>query len=299
MRTRHPIERATETNGTAEPEDGGRRDSRNGSELTAAGHGALFEPRRTRDGAGVVNNVSNDDDDVADVGAGRTTALALATNSIVAGRRRPSRSGSRSSSLSVNAVTGTGTTITAADAAADAVANATREGNGHGPLDVEGKNGEGEPRVSFPWCVMGCFGSQSSKASQDDSKNQKRRSDAITRQLQKDKQVYRATHRLLLLGESYQTFLSSHLRKISSVNLTASSSTFDIFQAIDKHSPSINPALYKFISLYNLIRRKEIERAFKYREGKKENSVIDIASTFRVESKALFILTVTQRDFFF
>ncbi|XP_011503968.1 PREDICTED: guanine nucleotide-binding protein G(s) subunit alpha-like [Ceratosolen solmsi marchali] len=47
---------------------------------------------------------------------------------------------------------------------------------------------------------MGCFGSQSSKASQDDSKNQKRRSDAITRQLQKDKQVYRATHRLLLLG---------------------------------------------------------------------------------------------------
>ncbi|XP_003694639.1 guanine nucleotide-binding protein G(s) subunit alpha-like [Apis florea] len=47
---------------------------------------------------------------------------------------------------------------------------------------------------------MGCFGSQSSKASQDDSKNQKRRSDAITRQLQKDKQLYRATHRLLLLG---------------------------------------------------------------------------------------------------
>lgn len=234
MRTGHPIERATETNGTAEPEDGGRRDSRNGSELTAAGHGALFEPRRTRDGAGVVNNVSNDDDDVADVGAGRTAALALATNSI-AGRRRPSRSGSRSSSLSVNAVTGTGTTITAADAATDAVANATREGNGHGPLDVEGKNGEGEPRVSFPWCVMGCFGSQSSKASQDDSKNQKRRSDAITRQLQKDKQVYRATHRLLLLGESYQRFFP-YLRKIPSVNLTTSSSTFDILQVIGKRS---------------------------------------------------------------
>ncbi|KAJ8669775.1 hypothetical protein QAD02_001034 [Eretmocerus hayati] len=47
---------------------------------------------------------------------------------------------------------------------------------------------------------MGCFGSQSSKSGQDDSKNQKRRSDAITRQLQKDKQLYRATHRLLLLG---------------------------------------------------------------------------------------------------
>lgn len=40
---------------------------------------------------------------------------------------------------------------------------------------------------------MGCFGSASSKqtdsSSSDDSKSQKRRSDAITRQLQKDKQV--------------------------------------------------------------------------------------------------------------
>lgn len=50
-------------------------------------------------------------------------------------------------------------------------------------------------------CAMGCFGSQGSKGqTSDDSKSQKRRSDAITRQLQKDKQVYRATHRLLLLG---------------------------------------------------------------------------------------------------
>lgn len=98
---------------------------------------------------------------------------------------------SRSSSLSSFTVT-IATTI---------IATTTREVNGPGPLDVEGKNGEGESRVSFPWCVMGCFGSQSSKASQDDSKNQKRRSDAITRQLQKDKQVYRATHRLLLLGK--------------------------------------------------------------------------------------------------
>ena len=40
---------------------------------------------------------------------------------------------------------------------------------------------------------MGCFGSASSKQadsnSTDDSKSQKRRSDAITKQLQKDKQV--------------------------------------------------------------------------------------------------------------
>lgn len=45
-----------------------------------------------------------------------------------------------------------------------------------------------------PWSAMGCFGSASSKQadsnSSDDSKSQKRRSDAITKQLQKDKQVY-------------------------------------------------------------------------------------------------------------
>lgn len=52
---------------------------------------------------------------------------------------------------------------------------------------------------------MGCFGSAGSKQTEagsgsEDTKTQKRRSDAITKQLQKDKQVYRATHRLLLLG---------------------------------------------------------------------------------------------------
>lgn len=192
---RRTVERErAETNGTAEPaDDDGRRDPRNGSERSA----------RTRgDGGGCcgdggVNNVDDDDDTAA--GAGRTVAPAAASNSIASSRRRPSRAGpSRSPSL-------------ASDDAATAT-NTTREGDADdrpGPLDVEGnKNGEGEPRVSFPWCVMGCFGSQSSKAGQDDSKNQKRRSDAITRQLQKDKQIYRATHRLLLLGESQLTIIS-------------------------------------------------------------------------------------------
>ncbi|KAF9794804.1 hypothetical protein SFRURICE_017494, partial [Spodoptera frugiperda] len=50
------------------------------------------------------------------------------------------------------------------------------------------------------WSAMGCFGSPGGKSSEDDAKKQKRRSDAITKQLQKDKQLYRATHRLLLLG---------------------------------------------------------------------------------------------------
>lgn len=39
------------------------------------------------------------------------------------------------------------------------------------------------------WSAMGCFGSPGGKSSEDDAKTQKRRSDAITKQLQKDKQV--------------------------------------------------------------------------------------------------------------
>lgn len=86
----------------------------------------------------------------------------------------------------------------------------------------EGGGGGGATATCWwaPWVAMGCFGSAGSKQStdgagagasgsgggaaaaggSDDTKSQKRRSDAITKQLQKDKQVYRATHRLLLLG---------------------------------------------------------------------------------------------------
>ncbi|XP_043214049.1 guanine nucleotide-binding protein G(s) subunit alpha-like isoform X1 [Amphibalanus amphitrite] len=47
---------------------------------------------------------------------------------------------------------------------------------------------------------MGCFGSAASKQDADESKKQKEKNKKINQQIQKDKQVYRATHRLLLLG---------------------------------------------------------------------------------------------------
>lgn len=49
---------------------------------------------------------------------------------------------------------------------------------------------------------MGCFGSAAAKTDHDDAKKGKETNKKINQQLQKDKQVYRATHRLLLLGES-------------------------------------------------------------------------------------------------
>ena len=49
---------------------------------------------------------------------------------------------------------------------------------------------------------MGCFGSAASKQDADESKKQKEKNKKINQQIQKDKQVYRATHRLLLLGRS-------------------------------------------------------------------------------------------------
>lgn len=80
------------------------------------------------------------------------------------------------------------------------------EQNGESTRGAESPDVNQENRTTCwwtPWAAMGCFGSPTSKQSDvnsEDSKTQKRRSDAISRQLQKDKQLYRATHRLLLLG---------------------------------------------------------------------------------------------------
>lgn len=48
--------------------------------------------------------------------------------------------------------------------------------------------------------VMGCFGGSSSKGDAEEDKRRKEANKKIERQIQKDKQIYRATHRLLLLG---------------------------------------------------------------------------------------------------
>lgn len=87
--------------------------------------------------------------------------------------------------------------------------SAILEQNGENTRGAESPDANQENRATCwwtPWAAMGCFGSPTSKQSSsdvnssEDSKSQKRRSDAISRQLQKDKQLYRATHRLLLLG---------------------------------------------------------------------------------------------------
>lgn len=47
---------------------------------------------------------------------------------------------------------------------------------------------------------MGCFGSASTKTDAEEDKRRKEANKKIEKQIQKDKQIYRATHRLLLLG---------------------------------------------------------------------------------------------------
>ena len=50
---------------------------------------------------------------------------------------------------------------------------------------------------------MGCFGSHGARGDGhgDSANNSRRRNKQINKQIQQDKQVYRATHRLLLLGK--------------------------------------------------------------------------------------------------
>lgn len=52
--------------------------------------------------------------------------------------------------------------------------------------------------ITDPDMVMGCFGGNKQDA--EDEKWRKEANKRIEKQLQRDKQVYRATHRLLLLG---------------------------------------------------------------------------------------------------
>jgi len=56
---------------------------------------------------------------------------------------------------------------------------------------------------------MGCFGGGGSKADHEESKKSKETNKRINAQIQKDKQLYRATHRLLLLGKYFVAALCS------------------------------------------------------------------------------------------
>lgn len=56
---------------------------------------------------------------------------------------------------------------------------------------------------------MGCFGSAGAKGDAEELKKRKEANKKINKQIQQDKQVYRATHRLLLLGKDYLLCLSS------------------------------------------------------------------------------------------
>lgn len=50
---------------------------------------------------------------------------------------------------------------------------------------------------------MGCLGNSKTEDQRNEEKAQREANKKIEKQLQKDKQIYRATHRLLLLGESF------------------------------------------------------------------------------------------------
>lgn len=61
---------------------------------------------------------------------------------------------------------------------------------------------------------MGCFGGGGSRDAEEDKKR-KEANKKIEKQIQKDKQIYRATHRLLLLGELYYLIKVAHLSMLT------------------------------------------------------------------------------------
>lgn len=79
---------------------------------------------------------------------------------------------------------------------------------------VGGTDPDSHPQAahSLAWStVMGCFGRSASKSDAEESKRRKEANKKINQQIQKDKQVYRATHRLLLLGISITYFPTSQV----------------------------------------------------------------------------------------
>ena len=68
-------------------------------------------------------------------------------------------------------------------------------------LKLESEESEANRRPSLLANVMmGCFGGSASKNDAEEDKRRKEANKRIEKQIQKDKQIYRATHRLLLLG---------------------------------------------------------------------------------------------------
>ena len=64
---------------------------------------------------------------------------------------------------------------------------------------------------------MGCLGNSKTEDQRNEDKAQREANKKIEKQLQKDKQIYRATHRLLLLGKFCT--ISSYVFTLSTVSI--------------------------------------------------------------------------------
>ena len=66
---------------------------------------------------------------------------------------------------------------------------------------------------------MGCLGNSKTEDQRNEEKAQREANKKIEKQLQKDKQIYRATHRLLLLGRFCT--ISSYVFSLSTVSFVS------------------------------------------------------------------------------
>ena len=86
-------------------------------------------------------------------------------------------------------------------------------------------------------CV-GCFGSAATKEKVRQKRQQEEQNKRINEQIQKDKKLYKATHRLLLLGEFLEAkrIVLWQLCKIPSYNTVERDSCTDVAEHHEFHS---------------------------------------------------------------
>uniref|UniRef100_A0A8C7UIV0 Guanine nucleotide-binding protein G(s) subunit alpha n=1 Tax=Oncorhynchus mykiss TaxID=8022 RepID=A0A8C7UIV0_ONCMY len=124
---------------------------------------------------------------------------------------------------------------------------------------------------------MGCLGNSKTEDQRNEEKSQREANKKIEKQLQKDKQIYRATHRLLLLGagESGKSTIVKQMRilHVNGFNADMMFPPHTIVAAMSTLTPPVQLAnqhnQYRIQYVLNLVNQKDFEFTSEFYENAK------------------------------